>query len=81
MKKLAALVLFTVLFSFAAAPVFAAPAPKAGWPQQLKFMAGPPGGNWFALGSAFSDMWSKNVIQTTSSSGGGVSNILNTNVK
>ena len=44
MKKLAALVLFTVLFSFAAAPVFAAPAPKAGWPQQLKFMAGPPGG-------------------------------------
>ena len=61
--------------------MFAAPAPKAGWPAQLKFMAGPPGGNWFALGSAFADMWSKNVIQTTSSSGGGVSNIINSNVK
>ncbi len=50
---------------------------KTGWPDQLKFMSGPPGGNWFALGTALSEMWSKNVLQTTSSSGGGVSNILN----
>jgi len=49
---------------------------KAGWPNQLKFMSGPPGGNWFALGTALAEMWSKNVIQTTSSSGGGVANIL-----
>lgn len=55
----------------------AAPAPKEGWPQQLKFMAGPPGGNWFALGSALADMWTKEVIPVTSSSGGGVSNIIN----
>lgn len=54
---------------------------KAGWPDQLKFMAGPPGGNWFALGTALSEMWSKNVLQTTSSSGGGVSNILNVDNK
>lgn len=54
---------------------------KAGWPDQLKFMSGPPGGNWFALGTALSEMWSKNVIQTTSSSGGGVSNILNVDAK
>ena len=82
MKKLAVLILLITVFAFASVPAFAAaPAPKAGWPEQLKFMAGPPGGNWFALGSAFSDMWSKNVIQTTSSSGGGVSNIINANVK
>jgi len=54
---------------------------KAGWPDQLKFMAGPPGGNWFALGTALSEMWSKNVLQTTSSTGGGVANILNTDLK
>jgi hypothetical protein len=54
---------------------------KAGWPDQLKFMAGPPGGNWFALGTALSEMWSKNVIQTTSSTGGGVANILNADLK
>jgi len=54
---------------------------KAGWPEQLKFMSGPPGGNWFALGTALSEMWSKNVIQTTSSTGGGVGNIVNTDLK
>jgi TRAP transporter TAXI family solute receptor len=54
---------------------------KAGWPDQLKFMAGPPGGNWFALGTALSEMWSKNVLQTTSSTGGGVGNIVNTDLK
>ena len=54
---------------------------KAGWPDQLKFMAGPPGGNWFALGTALSEMWSKNVLQTTSSTGGGVSNIINSDLK
>ena len=79
MKKLAVLVLLALVVAFAAAPAMAAP--KAGWPSQLKFMAGPPGGNWFALGSAFADMWSKNVLQTTSSSGGGVSNIINADVK
>ncbi len=54
---------------------------KTGWPDQLKFMAGPPGGNWFALGTALSEMWSKNVLQTTSSTGGGVGNIVNTDLK
>lgn len=79
MKKLATLVIFAVLLSFVAAPVSAAP--KEGWPKQIKFMAGPPGGNWFALGSALADMWSKNVVPTTSSTGGGVSNIINADVK
>lgn len=79
MKKLAFLMIFAVLLSFAAAPASAAP--KEGWPKQVKFMAGPPGGNWFALGSALADMWSKNVVQTTSSTGGGVSNIINADVK
>ncbi|MDD2351638.1 MAG: TAXI family TRAP transporter solute-binding subunit [Synergistaceae bacterium] len=81
MKKLLIFILLVALIAFAAAPVFAAPAPKDGWPSQLKFMSGPPGGNWFALGSAFADLWSKNVLQTTSSSGGGVSNIINADVK
>ncbi len=54
-----------------------AAADKATWPDHLRFMAGPPGGNWFALGGALADMWSKEVLQTTSGTGGGVSNIVN----
>lgn len=79
MKKLALLLMFAMLISFTAAPASAAT--KSNWPKQVKFMAGPPGGNWFALGSALADMWSKNVIPTTSSTGGGVSNIINADVK
>ncbi|HOO64196.1 MAG TPA: TAXI family TRAP transporter solute-binding subunit [Synergistaceae bacterium] len=52
-------------------------ADKEGWPEHLRFMAGPPGGNWFALGGSLADMWSKTVLQTTSGTGGGVSNIIN----
>ena len=64
------------------APAVAADAvDKTGWPAQLRFMAGPPGGNWFALGTALADTWSKDVINTSSSSGGGVSNIINANTR
>ena len=63
-----------------ALPALAAHAPdKKDWPGQLRFMAGPPGGNWFALGPALADLWSKEVINTSSSTGGGVSNIINAN--
>ncbi len=50
-------------------------------PSQLKFMAGPPGGNWFALGGSLADLWSKEVLPTTSVTGGGVSNIINAHAK
>jgi len=72
---------FVVFFLIAAAVMGVGAQNKAGWPDQLKFMAGPPGGNWFALGTALSELWSKNVVQTTSSTGGGVANILNTDLK
>lgn len=53
-------------------------APKENWPSQLRFMAGPPGGNWFALGTALADTWTNaGMPKTTSTSGGGVSNIIN----
>ena len=35
-------------------------------PDQLRFMAGPPGGNWFALGGALADLWTSKLIPTTS---------------
>ncbi len=52
-------------------------ADKTGWPDGLRFLAGPPGGNWFALGGALSEMWSHEVMPVTSGTGGGVSNIIN----
>lgn len=46
-------------------------------PDQLRFMAGPPGGNWFALGGALADLWSSKGLPTTSITGGAVANIIN----
>lgn len=75
----------TVLLSVVLAAIFtslpAIAASQTDWPEQIKFMSGPPGGNWFALGSAFANMWSENVVPTTSSTGGGVSNIINADRK
>ena len=70
------LCLFVLLLSFSLVTVAGA-ADKEGWPEHLRFMAGPPGGNWFALGGSLADMWTKTVLQTTSGTGGGVSNIVN----
>ncbi|UZP68086.1 TAXI family TRAP transporter solute-binding subunit [Desulfovibrio mangrovi] len=50
---------------------------KSQWPDQLRFMAGPPGGTWFALGGVVSEMWTREVAPATSGTGGGVSNIVN----
>ena len=78
--RFAALVLTAL--SVLSAPVMAAGIDKTGWPDQLRFMAGPPGGNWFALGTALSEMWTAaGLPQTTSSSGGGVANIVNANTR
>ena len=73
--------LIIALLIFAAASCFAE-TDKTGWPSQLRFMAGPDGGNWFTLGTALSEMWTENNLpKTTSSSGGGVSNILNAHAR
>lgn len=74
-------VLVTCLFlAMPVLPALADDAPdKKDWPDQLRFMAGPPGGNWSALGVALAGIWSDAVISTSSSSGGGVANIINAN--
>lgn len=77
MKKRIVLFVALALVLSVTGSAFAA---KAGWPDQLRFMAGPPGGNWFALGGALANMWTKNVLQTASSTGGGVSNVVNADV-
>lgn len=81
MKSLSRLLFFCLATCVFALPAFAAAPDKKGWPDQLRFMAGPPGGNWFALGTALADIWSKEVINTSSSTGGGVSNIINANTR
>ena len=47
----------TLACVLAAGAVASAEVDKTGWPDQLRFMAGPPGGNWFALGTALAEMW------------------------
>ncbi len=59
------------------AVLFCSGSSEAQDPAQLKFVAGPPGGTWFSLGGTISDIITKGVIPTTSSTGGGVSNVVN----
>jgi TRAP transporter TAXI family solute receptor len=82
MKNMLRIILASLAVLCLTAPALGADnAVKKDWPAQLRFMAGPPGGNWFALGTALADIWSKEVINTSSSSGGGVSNIINANTR
>lgn len=46
------------------------------WPSQIRLVSGPSGGTWFALGGTLANMWTQDVIQTTSGTGGGTSNIV-----
>jgi TRAP transporter TAXI family solute receptor len=65
MKRL----LMTVLI-LALIPVMAAAA-------NYRFVSGPQGGNWFVLGGAISSYLSAAGLNTSSSTGGGVSNVMN----
>lgn len=42
-----------------------------------RFVSGPQGGNWFVLGGAISSYFTKEGIETSSSTGGGVTNVIN----
>lgn len=49
--------------------------------QDYRFVSGPQGGNWFVLGGAIASHFSSDGLKTTSSAGGGVSNVINVNNK
>ncbi|WP_374047600.1 TAXI family TRAP transporter solute-binding subunit [Aminobacterium sp. MB27-C1] len=66
-----------IIFLLTLTCVFTASVVAADTPSQLRFMAGPPGGNWFALGGALAELWSQKTIPTTSITGGAVANIIN----
>lgn len=66
-----------IIFLLTITCVFTASVVAADTPSQLRFMAGPPGGNWFALGGALAELWSQKTIPTTSITGGAVANIIN----
>lgn len=66
-----------VILLLALTCVFSASMVAADTPDQLRFMAGPPGGNWFALGGALAELWSQKTVPTTSITGGAVANIIN----
>lgn len=55
--------------------------PTSSTAQSYRFVSGPQGGNWFVLGGAFSSYFTKNGVETSSSTGGGVSNIINVSRK
>jgi len=52
---------------------------KEEWPQTLRFLHGSPGGTWEQIGGSFAEILSKELIPTTTRTGGGVSNIVNLN--
>lgn len=52
-----------------------------GWPQHLRVLTGPAGGQWFALGEPIAEVLSREVLSTSSRIGGGVDNIAVVNEK
>lgn len=65
--------LITIIFALALA------IPSVALAANYRFVSGPQGGNWFVLGGAFSSYWSEAGLNTSSSTGGGVSNVINVN--
>lgn len=53
--------------------------PTLSFADNYRFVSGPQGGNWFVLGGAFSSYLSEAGLNTSSSTGGGVSNVININ--
>ncbi|MBQ7221076.1 MAG: TAXI family TRAP transporter solute-binding subunit [Synergistaceae bacterium] len=77
MKKLLLALLFAATFASCSYAQ-----DKSGWPSQLRFMSGPPGGNWITLGDALCKVWNGSGLpQSSSSQGAGVSNILNAHAR
>ena len=71
-RLLLVLLTLTLLFS----PAYAQD--KSQWPSQLRFMSGPSGGNWAALGYSLCYIWSSsNLPNPYRVRGAGVTNILN----
>lgn len=54
---------------------------KPGWPQHLRVLTGPTGGQWFVLGDPIAEVLSREVLTTSSRIGGGVDNIASVNDK
>ncbi len=57
--------------------VFAVLLPGLASAESYRLVSGPQGGNWFVLGGAFSSYFTQNGLQTSASTGGGVSNVIN----
>ena len=76
MKKSSRLLLLLLTLILLLSPAYAQD--KSGWPSQLRFMSGPQGGNWSALGDSLCSLWSSsNLPPAYSVRGAGVTNILN----
>ena len=76
MKKSSRVLLLLLTLILLLSPAYAQD--KSGWPSQLRFMSGPQGGNWSALGDSLCALWSSsNLPPAYSVRGAGVTNILN----
>lgn len=53
--------------------------PTISFANDYRFVSGPQGGNWFVLGGAISSYFTEDGLRSTSSTGGGVSNVANIN--
>ena len=51
------------------------------WPNNIQFLSGPTGGQWFQLGENIARLLNKEIIPTSSRLGGGLSNLINVNNK
>ncbi len=68
--------LFILFFFFSNAICFAdGQTVQQDWPQHLRILAGPPGGQWFLVSEPMSKILSREVVPSSYHQGGGVSNL------
>lgn len=75
-KKIAAVLLCLFFLTSVCTPCLAAEKPL---PASIRFLSGPPGGSWFALGNALAGLWRDAGIPASSVTGGAVSNLSSVN--
>lgn len=79
--SIAAVSIFSLLFSFAPTSSGTEKGERKGWPIHLRMLSGPNGGQWFFMGEKMAEILTAELLPTSSRIGGGLANIDNVGKK
>ena len=79
--SIAAVSIFSLLFSFAPTSSGTEKSERKGWPIHLRMLSGPNGGQWFFMGEKMAEILTTELLPTSCRIGGGLANIDNVGKK